>query len=282
MKTETLIEKGLFVCASFSAIVVFLITVFLLREGLPALSPGFIFGLDWSPGEGQFGILPTVVGTVFVVGGAVVIALIIGVPTAIFLSEFAPFWARNIIKSCVEVIVGIPSVVIGFFGLMLLVPIIRDNLGGRGESILAGWIVLAIMILPNLITLTEDSLRAVPRAYREASLALGATKWQTIRKVVVPAASSGIRTALVLGVGRAIGETMAVLMVIGNPETPWIPLSVLDQVRTLTSTIALEFSYVEWGSPHQHALFAVGVVLFLMVTALNFVATFVIRRQSYR
>jgi phosphate transport system permease protein len=138
------------------------------------------------------------------------------------------------------------------------------------------------MILPNLITLTEDSLRAVPRSYREASLALGATNWQTIRKVIVPAASSGIRTALVLGVGRALGETMAVLMVIGNPETPWIPLSMLDRARTLTSTIAIEFSYAEWGSPHQHALFAIGVLLFLMVTALNFIATFVIRRQNHR
>ena len=280
MKTETLIEKGLFVSATFSALVVFLITIFLLKEGLPALNLDFILGLTWSPGSGSFGILPTLIGTIFVVVGAVVIALIIGVPTAIYLSEFAPFWARNIIKSSVEVIVGIPSVVIGFFGLMVLVPLIRDNIGGRGESILAGWIVLAIMILPNLITLTEDSLRAVPRSYREASLALGATQWQTIRRVIVPAASSGIRAALVLGVGRAIGETMAVLMVIGNPETPWIPLSILDRARTLTSTIALEFSYAEWGSPHQHALFAIGVVLFIMVTVLNFIATFVIRRQN--
>ena len=280
MKTETFIEKGLFVCATFSALVVFLITIFLLKEGLPALNLDFILGLTWSPSSGQFGILPTLIGTVFVVAGAVVIALVIGVPTAIYLSEFAPFWVRNIVKSSVEVIVGIPSVVIGFFGLMILVPFIRDNIGGRGESILAGWIVLAIMILPNLITLTEDSLRAVPRSYREASLALGATNWQTIRKVIVPAASSGIRAALVLGVGRAIGETMAVLMVIGNPETPWIPLSILDRARTLTSTIALEFSYAEWGSPHQHALFAIGVVLFIMVTVLNFIATFVIRRQN--
>jgi phosphate transport system permease protein len=282
LRTETIIEKGLFICATFSALIVFLITIFLLKEGLPALNFGFIFGLKWSPGAGRFGILPTIIGTLAVIVGAVIIALVIGVPTAIFLSEFAPFWARNIIKSCVEVIVGIPSVVIGFFGLMLLVPFIRDNIGGRGESILAGWIVLTIMILPNLITLTEDSLRAVPRSYREASLALGATKWQTIIRVVVPAASSGIRAAFVLGVGRALGETMAVLMVIGNPETPWIPLSLLDQVRTLTSTIALEFSYVEWGSAHQHALFAVGVVLFFIVTGLNFIVTFVIRRQSSR
>ncbi len=279
MKAETIIEKALFISASFSALIVFLITFFLIREGLPALNLDFILGMTWSPSRGLFGILPTLAGTVFVVAGAVIIALVIGVPTAIYLSEFAPFWVRNVIKSSVEVIVGIPSVVIGFFGLMVLAPLIRNTLGGRGESILAGWIVLAIMILPNLITLTEDSLRAVPRSYREASLALGATSWQTIRKVILPAASSGIRAALVLGVGRAIGETMAVLMVIGNPETPWIPLSILDRARTLTSTIAIEFSYAEWGSAHQHALFAVGVVLFLMVTALNYIATFVIRRQ---
>ncbi|MCB2173437.1 phosphate ABC transporter permease subunit PstC [archaeon] len=280
MKLESLIEKALFLSASFSALIVFLITFFLIREGLPALSINFLTGLEWRPSQELFGILPTLIGTLYVVIGAVVIALLIGLPTAIYLSEFAPFWVRNIIKSSVEVIVGIPSVVIGFFGLMILVPFIRNTLGGRGESILAGWIVLAIMILPNLISLTEDSLRAVPRSYREASLALGATQWQTITKVIVPAASSGIRAALVLGVGRAIGETMAVLMVIGNPETPWIPKSILDMTRTLTSTIAIEFSYAEWGSPHQHALFAIGVVLFLLVTALNFVATFVIRRNK--
>jgi len=280
MKLESLIEKALFLSASFSALIVFLITFFLIREGLPALSINFLTGLEWRPSQELFGILPTLIGTLYVVIGAVVIALLIGLPTAIYLSEFAPFWVRNIIKSSVEVIVGIPSVVIGFFGLMILVPFIRNTIGGRGESILAGWIVLAIMILPNLISLTEDSLRAVPRSYREASLALGATQWQTITKVIVPAASSGIRAALVLGVGRAIGETMAVLMVIGNPETPWIPKSILDMTRTLTSTIVIEFSYAEWGSPHQHALFAIGVVLFLLVTALNFVATFVIRRNK--
>ena len=281
MKVETLIEKALFLSATFSALIVFLITFFLIREGLPALGIDFVFGLDWSPGSNLFGILPTLIGTLYVVAGAVVIALSIGLPTAIYLSEFAPFWFRNIIKSSVEVIVGIPSVVIGFFGLMVLVPLIRNTVGGRGESILAGWIVLAIMILPNLISLTEDSLRAVPRSYREASLALGATNWQTITRVILPAASRGIRTALVLGLGRAIGETMAVLMVIGNPETPWIPLSILSRARTLTSTIAIEFSYAEWGSLHQHSLFAIGVMLFLLVTILNFVATFVIRRSSH-
>jgi phosphate transport system permease protein len=280
MRSGDVVSKVLFLCASLSAVIVFLITAFLLREGITALNPGFLFGMTWSPHRGLFGIFPTIVGTLCVVSGAVVIATAIGIPSAIFLSEFSPFWVRNIIKSSVEVIVGIPSVVIGFFGLTVLVPFIRDHIGGRGESILAGWIVLAFMILPNLITIAEDSLRAVPRSYREASLAMGATKWQTVRNVVIPSASSGIRAALVLGVGRAMGETMAVLMVVGNPETPWIPTSILDRVRMLTSTIAIEFSYAEWGSTHQHALFAIGVVLFFMITALNFIATFVIRRKN--
>jgi len=280
MRTGDMESKVLFLCASLSAIIVFLITAFLLREGIKVLTPDFLFGMTWSPHRELFGIFPTIVGTLCVVTGAVIIATAIGIPSAIFLSEFSPFWVRNIIKSSVEVIVGIPSVVIGFFGLTVLVPFIRDHVGGRGESILASWIVLAFMILPNLITIAEDSLRAVPRSYREASLALGATKWQTVRNVVLPSASSGIRAALVLGVGRAMGETMAVLMVVGNPETPWIPTGILDRVRMLTSTIAIEFSYAEWGSTHQHALFAIGVVLFFMVTALNFIATFVIRRKN--
>jgi len=280
MRSGDVVSKVLFLCASLSAVIVFLITAFLLREGIKVLTPGFLFGMTWSPHRGLFGIFPTIVGTLCVVTGAVIIATAIGIPSAIFLSEFSPFWVRNIIKSSVEVIAGIPSVVIGFFGLTVLVPFIRDHVGGRGESILAGWIVLAFMMLPNLITIAEDSLRAVPRSYREASLALGATRWQTVRNVVLPSASSGIRAALVLGVGRAMGETMAVLMVVGNPETPWIPTGILDRVRMLTSTIAIEFSYAEWGSTHQHALFAIGVVLFFMVTALNFIATFVIRRES--
>jgi phosphate transport system permease protein len=270
----------LFVCASFSAVVVFLITFYLLREGLGVLNWEFLSGMTWNPGVEQFGILPTLVSTLIVVAGAIVIAVSIGIPSAIFLAEFAPFWLRNIIKSSVEVIVGIPSVVIGLFGVMVIVPFIRDYIGGRnGESIIAGWVVLALMIIPNIITISEDAIRAVPSAYKEASLALGATRWETIRRVVLPSATSGIMASLVLGVGRAIGETMAVLMVIGNPNIPFIPTSIVDQVRTLTSTIAIEFGYVQWGSAHQQALYAMGVVLFFIVMALNFVATFIIRRK---
>ncbi len=281
MKRGDIASKILFLCASFSTLIVFLIIIFLLREGISALNWNFLMGMVWSPHKNLYGIFPTLLGTLVVVAGAIIIATAIGVPCAVFLAEFSPFWLRNMIKSTVEVLVGVPSVVIGFFGLIVIIPFIRNNLGGRGESILAGWIVLAIMSLPHIISLSEDAIRAVPTSYRQASLALGATKWQTVRRAVLPSASSGMRAAIVLGVGRAVGETMAVLMVVGNPETPWIPTGVLDRVRVLTSTIAIEFSYAEWGSPHQYALFAIGVVLFFIVVALNLVATFVIRRRNW-
>jgi len=278
MRFGNYIQKILFICASFSAIVIFLITFFLLREGVFVLDLKFLTGLNWSPHNNQFGILAILMGSIYVTVGAVIISTVIGIPSAIYLSEFSPFWFRNIIKSTVEVIVGIPSVVIGFFGLFVLVPLIREYVGGRGISVLAAWIVLAFMILPNIISLTEDSLRAVPRSYREASLALGATKWQTVRHVVLPTASSGIRASLILGAGRAIGETMAVLMVVGNPEKPWIPINPLDMARTLPTTIAIEYKYAVWGSQHMNSLFAMGVVLFFMVVILNFVATFIVGR----
>jgi len=234
--------------------------------------------MTWRPSHDQFGILPIVVST-FIVGiGALVIAAAIGIPTAIYLAEFSPKWLRNIIKPSVEMLVGIPSIVLGFFGLMVLVVFIRDNIGGYGECILAGWVILAIMTLPHVVSLSEDALRAVPRAYKEASLALGATPLQTIRRVILPNARSGILASLVLGMGNAIGETMAVLMVIGNPNIPWIPTNVLEPVRVLTSTIVIEISYVVWGSMHQHALFALGVVLFVIVAVLNAITTALIRK----
>jgi phosphate transport system permease protein len=280
MRKSDWVGKVLFICASISTLVVFLITFYLLREGVGVLNWSFLTGITWNPTIDLYGIIPTLISTLIIVAGAVVIAVAIAIPSAIFLAEFSPFWLRNIIKSAAEVIVGIPSVVIGLFGVIVIVPFIRDNIGGRnGESILAGWIVLALMIIPNILTISEDALRAVPSAYREASLAMGATQWQTVRNVLLPSASSGIRASLILGVGRALGETMAVMMVIGNPNIPFIPTSILDQVRTLTSTIALEFSYVSWGSGHQQALYAMGAVLFFIVMALNFVATFVIRRK---
>ncbi|MFZ2071816.1 MAG: phosphate ABC transporter permease subunit PstC [Halobacteriota archaeon] len=276
---EKIIEKLLFLSALSSILIVFFIIAFMLKEGIPALALGweFIFGMTWCPKHDLFGIFPIIV-TTFVVGiGALAIAASIGIPTAIFLAEFAPAWLRNVIKPSVEMLVGIPSIVLGFFGLMVLVVFIRDSFGGYGECILAGWIILAIMTLPHVISISEDSIRAVPKGYKEASLALGATQLQTIIRAILPNARSGILASLILGMGNAVGETMAVLMVIGNPEIPWIPSSILEQVRVLTSTIVLDSSYMVWGSMHQHALFAIGVVLFVIVAILNLVTTVAIK-----
>jgi phosphate transport system permease protein len=281
---ERIAERLIFVCALSSILIVLFIITFILKEGLPALALGreFLFGMTWRPSHEEFGIIPIVISS-FIVGlGALGLAAAIGIPAAIYMAEFAPEWLRTILKPSVEMLVGIPSIVLGLFGLMVLVVFIRDNIGGYGECILAGWIILAIMTLPHVISISEDSIRAVPCAYKEASLGLGATHLQTIKKVILPNARSGILASLVLGMGNAIGETMAVLMVIGNPNIPWIPTSVLEPVRVLTSTILLEISYAVWGSMHQHALFALGVVLFIIVAILNAITTTVVRKGIRR
>ena len=284
VNVEWVIEKLLFISAISSSFIVFFIIIFMLHEGLPALAIGwdFFFGMDWSPSNNQFGIFPIVVST-FVVGiGALLTAALIGIPAAVYLAEFSPRWVHSIVKPCVEMLVGIPSIVLGFFGLMVLIPLIRDSLGGWGECILAGWIILAIMTLPHVISISEDSIRAVPKAFKEASVALGATELQTIRKVILPNARSGILASLILGMGNAIGETMAVLMVIGNPNIPWIPSSILEPVSVLTSVIVIGINYAVWGSMHQHALFAIGIVLFAIVAILNAITTTVIRKGVSR
>jgi phosphate transport system permease protein len=281
---ERIAERLLFLCALSSILIVLFIIAFILKESLPALALGreFFFGMTWRPSHEEFGIIPIVISS-FIVGlGALGLAAAIGIPAAIYMAEFAPEWLRTILKPSVEMLVGIPSIVLGLFGLMVLVVFIRDTIGGYGECILAGWIILAIMTLPHVISISEDSIRAVPCAYKEASLGLGATHLQTIKKVILPNARSGILASLVLGMGNAIGETMAVLMVIGNPNIPWIPTSVLEPVRVLTSTILLEISYAVWGSMHQHALFALGVVLFIIVAILNAITTTVVRKGIRR
>jgi phosphate transport system permease protein len=257
---EKIVEKLLLIAALSSTFIVFFIIAFMFKEGIPALALGgdFFFGMIWSPSHNQYGIVPLVIST-FIVGiGALVIAAVIGIPAAIYLAEFSPAWLRNIIKPCVEMLVGIPSIVLGFLGLIMIVTYIRDTFGGYGECILAGWIILAIMTLPHVISISEDSIRAVPKGYKEGSLALGATQLQTIKKVILPNARSGILAAMVLGMGNAIGETMAVLMVIGNPEIPFIPSSILD------------------------ALFALGVVLFIVVAILNLITTAVVRKGAMK
>jgi phosphate transport system permease protein len=281
MKREDLIEKLLFVTASFSTFVVFLIIYYLMRNGIHVLTFDVIFGTEWTPANEKFGFFPIIISNFEVAVLSLVFATVIGVPTAIFLSEYSPFWLRNILKPVIEVIVGIPSVVIGFWGLTVLVPLVRRIFpSSQGQSMLTGGIVLAFMVLPTLISLAEDSMRAVPRSYREASLALGATRWQTTSQVIVPTASSGIRAAMILAMGRAMGETMAVLMVIGNPSDPWITFNPLEIVRTLPSTIAIEYGYVEIFSNHYYALFAMGVVLFFSVLVLNLIATYMSQRKK--
>jgi phosphate transport system permease protein len=243
----------------------------------------FVFGKHWYPTTKpipQFGIWPMIVGTLLVTLGAILFALPFGMATAIFLSEIAGVRMRNILKPVVELLAGIPSVVYGFFGLVVLVPLIQQFFRlDVGETVLAGSIVLGIMALPTIVTVAEDSLRSTPRELKEASLALGASKWQTIVRVTIPYAKSGISTAIILGLGRAIGETMAVLMVTGNSSN--IPTSFLQPTRTIPATIAAELGDTAYGGLHFKALFALAIILFLFTIIINFTVE-IIRNRSRR
>jgi phosphate transport system permease protein len=279
MHREKFIERVLLLLALSSIGSLALITVFIFLEGFPLiLSAGlqnFIFSSHWAPTKGHFGILAMIISSVLVTLGAMVIGVPLGLSCAIVLAEFSPKRLKMVLKPTLELLAGIPSVVYGFLGVVWLVPLIRNYLGGPGLSLLAASIILGIMILPTVISISIDALTAVPDLYRDGSLALGATRWQTVRRVVLPAASSGIITAVILGMGRAIGETMAVIMVAGNALQ--IPTSVLDPVRTLTSNIALELGYA--AGRHREALFATGIVLFIIIMVLNLSATLITRRR---
>jgi len=275
--------------AGFSSIgFVLLIFLFLLREGVPTfieVPPGDLFSTRWYPTFGLFGMLPLILGSLLVTLTAILIALPLGVATAIFVREVAPNWAREILKPMIEVLAGIPSVVLGFFGMTVIAPIVRETLGApTGLTAFTGAVILAYMSLPTIISIAEDALDAVPKGYRDAGLAMGATQWQTIWRVVVPAARSGIVTAVMLGTGRAIGETMAVMMVTGNAARMPLGLDALFRpVRTMTATIAAEMGEVAHGSVHYHALFGIGMVLFLVTFLINVVAAATIfekRRQG--
>ena len=276
-------EKGvqrILLVTAFSAIsALLLIALFIISEGLPFIFryglKDFLFSSDWQPQNGKFGIFPMVAASLWVTLGAMVIGAPLGIAGAVFLSEFVPKPVMRVMKPTIELLAAIPSVVYGFIGVMVLAPLIRGYLGGPGLSLLAGSIILGIMILPTIISISIDSILAVPQSYREGSLALGATTWQTIHMVTVRAAKSGIIASVILGMGRAIGETMAVIMVAGNAVK--IPHSALDSVRTLTANIALEMSYAT--GLHRQALFATGVVLFLVIIMLNSVASVAIRRR---
>jgi phosphate transport system permease protein len=279
MGKEELIEKVLMLLA-FSAIgSLLLITIFIFNEGLPIIIKtgvgNFIFGAHWAPTKGHFGILAMILSSIYVTVGALICGVPLALACAIVLAEFAPPRLTRILKPTIELLAGIPSVVYGFLGVVLLVPLIREYLGGPGLSLLAAALILGIMILPTVISISIDAINAVPNIYREGSIALGATQWQTVRKLVLPAARSGIITAIILGMGRAIGETMAVIMVAGNALK--IPTSVLDPVRTLTANIALELGYA--SGAHREALFATGIVLFIIIMILNTTATLVTGRK---
>jgi phosphate transport system permease protein len=266
---------------------VLLIFFFLLREGLPAFFEAplaNLFGTRWYPTFDLFGTLPLILGSALVTVTAIVIALPLGVMAAVFVREVAPNWAREILKPMIEVLAGIPSVVLGFFGMTLVAPFIRETLGTpTGLTAFTGALILAYMSLPTIISVAEDALDAVPKSYRDAGLAMGATQWQTIWRVVVPAARSGIITAVMLGLGRAIGETMAVMMVTGNAARLPITLdSLFRPARTMTATIAAEMGEVAQGSVHYHVLFGIGIILFLLTFIINLTAALTIFKKQRR
>lgn len=266
------IMNGVFFISAFMSIVsLVLIIVFMFTNGIPVMIEygfdEFLFGTVWRPTASapRFGLLPMILGSIYVTIGATLIGVPIGILTAIFMAEFCPPGLYKILKPGVSLMASIPSIVYGFFALQLLVPIVRDNIGGNGYSMLTAMLLLAIMILPTVIELSESAIRAVPRSYYNGSVALGATHERSIFKVMLPAASSGVISSIVLGIGRAIGETMAVVLIAGNQ--PLVPNSLLSGVRTLTTNIVLEMSYA--AGDHRQALIATGVILFVFILIIN-------------
>lgn len=281
------IAKALFLAAAgISVLAVALICVFLFANGVPALAqiglPEFLFGTTWRPANDIYGIFPMIVGSIYVTAGAMVVGVPTGLLCAIFLSRFASGKIAAVLKPGVELLAGIPSVVYGFFGLVILVPFVRantpDNVTGNGLSLLAASVLLGIMILPTIITVAQSALDAVPKKYYEGSLALGADHERSVFRVIVPAATSGIMASIVLGVGRAIGETMAVIMVAGNQAL--IPESIFSGVRTMTANIVLEMGYA--ADLHRGALVATGVVLFVFILLITMLFNVIKKRGEMR
>ena len=256
-------------CACFSIAAVVLICVFLFSNGFSAMLKigvtDFIFGTEWRPSNNIFGIFPMIIGSLYVTAGALLVGVPVGLLCAVFMARFCPKPIYKLLRPAVNLMAGIPSVVYGFFGLVVIVPCVRDNIGGRGMSVLAASLLLGLMILPTVINVSESALRAVPNSYYEGGLALGATHERSVFFTVLPAAKNGIFAAVVLGLGRAIGETMAVMMVAGNQ--PLIPDSVTDGVRTLTTNIVMEMGYST--DLHREALIATAVVLFVFIMIIN-------------
>jgi phosphate transport system permease protein len=277
---EKIIEKILLLIAFSSISILALIAIFIFGEGLPLIwkmgPKAFILGGRWVPSQGSFGILPMIVGSFWVTLGSLLLGIPLGLACAIFLSEWTPPLAATFLRPAIQLLAAIPSVIYGFWGLVVLVPLVRNYLGGPGLSILSGSLILGFMILPTIISISEDSLRALPPTYKAGGLALGATHWQTIWRVLVPAARSGIVASIILGMGRAIGETMAMIMILGNAVK--MPTSFLDSARTLTTNIGIEMGYA--SGDHRQALFATGIVLFFIIMILNSSAIFLSRRRT--
>lgn len=282
---EKVMEIIFLLCACMSILAVALICFFLFTRGIPGMAKIGIFkflgGQVWKPGNDIYGILPMILGSVYVTGLALVIGVPIGLLTVIFLARFCPKKLYKVVKPAVDLLAGIPSVVYGFFGMVVIVPVIRaltDALGARGNgvSLLTASILLGIMILPTIISVSEASIRAVPESYYEGSLGLGADPVRSVFKAVLPAAKSGIMAGIILGVGRAIGETMAVIMVAGN--NPAMPKGLLQGVRTLTANIVIEMGYAQ--DLHREALIATGVVLFVFILIINLCFSIVKRRDK--
>jgi len=282
---EFLVEQLIRLMGVSAIAFVLLILLFLIKEGTPALVEvplSNLLGQRWYPTFGIYGLLPLILGSLLVTVGAIAISLPLGLATAVFIGEVAPDWVREVLKPAIEIIAGIPSVVVGFIGIQLVSPFVRDFLGApTGLTALTGVLLLAYMALPTIISIAEDALDAVPQSYRNAAYALGATQWQTIWRVVLPAARPGVITAVMLGVGRAIGETMTVMMVAGNAARMPLGLDAFFRpVRTMTATIAAEMGEVARGSTHYHVLFVVGLALFLVTFLINLLAAVAIFRRE--
>ncbi|MEI6831754.1 MAG: phosphate ABC transporter permease subunit PstC [Candidatus Omnitrophota bacterium] len=281
---EFFIERLIFICGLASIFFVLLIFLFLTKEGLAvfkSVSPAnFLLGKSWYPisEPARLGILPLIFGSLLVTLGAAIISIPIGVACAVYIAEIAPQKIKEVLKAGVELLAAIPSVVLGFIGMVTLVPWVKSTFNlPTGLTALSGSIILAFMAMPTIVSVAEDALYSVPKSYKEGAFALGATHWQTIYRVLLPAASSGIVAAVMLGIGRVIGETMAVMMITGNAAV--IPQSILVPVRTLTATIAAEMGEAVVGSEHYFALFAIGIVLFIMSFIVNITADLFLHKR---
>lgn len=266
-------------CACVSIICVALICLFLFANGLPAIAEigplKFLLGTKWKPGSGLYGIAPMIIGSLYVTAGAMAVGVPIGVLTALYIARFGTKTINRLLRPAVSLMAGIPSIIYGFFGLVVLVPLMRELFDG-GKSVLTASILLGIMILPTVISVSESAIRAVPESYYEGALALGASHERSVFFVLLPAAKSGVMAAVVLGVGRAIGETMAVIMVAGNQAV--IPKSITSGVRTMTANIVIEMGYA--ADLHREALIATGVVLFVFILLINLLLSLIKRRQG--